>query len=199
MNKHDFLAKLRKKLTDLPQDEVLERLNFFSEMIEDRIEEGLSEKEAVVSVGRVHEIAAQILSETSGESVLKNKDEKNRVKLLEIFLLILGSPLWLSLVLAAFAIVLSLYAVLWSLVVFIWAVFVSLAASSLGFALVGFKFIFSGFGLSGAALIGSGLILVGLSIFCYFASLYASKAVILLTKKIFLWISKFFVKKEVAK
>lgn len=199
MNKHDFLAKLRKKLSDLPQDEVLERLNFFSEMIEDRIEEGLSEKEAVASVGRVHEIAAQILSETSGEGVFRNKDEKNRVKLLEIILLVLGSPLWLSLVLAAFSIVLSLYAVLWSLVVFIWAVFVSLAASSLGFALAGFKFIFSGFGFSGAALIGSGLILVGLSIFCYFASLYASKAVILLTKKIFLWISKFFVKKEVAK
>lgn len=199
MNKHDFLARLRKKLYDLPQDEVLERLNFFSEMIEDRIEEGLSEEEAVASVGKVHEIASQILSETSGESVLKNNDERNRVKPLEIFLLVLGSPLWLSLVLAVFAIVLSLYTVLWSLVVSIWAVFLSLAACSLGFAFVGFKFIFTGFGLSGAALIGSGLILVGLGIFCYFGGFYASKAIVLLTKKIFLWITKFFVKKEVAK
>ena len=43
MTKLDFLMQLHSKLEKLPQDELEERLNFYSEMIDDRMEEGLSE------------------------------------------------------------------------------------------------------------------------------------------------------------
>ena len=44
MNKQEFLAELRKGLSGLPQDDIEERLIFYDEMLEDRIEEGLSEE-----------------------------------------------------------------------------------------------------------------------------------------------------------
>ena len=59
MRKQEFLAKLRKGLSGLPQDDIEERLIFYSEMIEDRKEEGLSEEEAVAAIGSVDEIVAQ--------------------------------------------------------------------------------------------------------------------------------------------
>lgn len=47
MNKQEFLVKLRKGLSGLPKEDIEERLTFYSEMIDDRMEEGLSEEEAV--------------------------------------------------------------------------------------------------------------------------------------------------------
>ena len=38
MNKSEFLEELRKGLAGLPKDDVEERLTFYGEMIDDRIE-----------------------------------------------------------------------------------------------------------------------------------------------------------------
>ena len=50
MTKKEFLARLRRGLAQLPPEEREERLAFYSEMIDDRMEEGLSEQEAVASL-----------------------------------------------------------------------------------------------------------------------------------------------------
>ena len=50
MTKIKFLIELHNRLSGLPKDDVEERLSFYSEMIEDRIEDGLSEEEAVEAV-----------------------------------------------------------------------------------------------------------------------------------------------------
>ena len=47
MGKDAFLAQLRKGLAGLPQKDIEERLTFYSEMIDDRMEEGLSEEEVI--------------------------------------------------------------------------------------------------------------------------------------------------------
>ena len=60
MTKFKFLATLQDRLAGLPREEVDERLRFYCEMIEDRMEEGLSEEEAVAAVGSVDEIVSQI-------------------------------------------------------------------------------------------------------------------------------------------
>jgi uncharacterized membrane protein len=49
MGKQEFLTRLGKALSGLPREDIEERLNFYSEMIEDRMEEGLSEEEAVAA------------------------------------------------------------------------------------------------------------------------------------------------------
>ena len=65
MTKLNFILSLNEKLSGLPQNDIEERLRFYTEMIEDRMEEGLSEEEAVLAVGSVDEIAEQILAEAS--------------------------------------------------------------------------------------------------------------------------------------
>jgi uncharacterized membrane protein len=47
MTKQEFLDRLAKKI---PKDEREERLAFYSEMIDDRMEEGMTEAEAVASI-----------------------------------------------------------------------------------------------------------------------------------------------------
>ena len=63
MTKLQFLLALHDKLASLPQKEVEERLNFYSEIIEDRIEVGMPEEEAVAAVGSIYEIATQITAD----------------------------------------------------------------------------------------------------------------------------------------
>ena len=55
MTKLDFLFALQSRLEGLPKDEVRERIGFYAEMIEDRMEEGMPEEAAVAAVGSVEE------------------------------------------------------------------------------------------------------------------------------------------------
>ena len=63
MNKDQFLEELRKKLSGLPQEDIDERVAFYSEMIDDRMEEDITEEEAVASLGTVDSVVEQIMSE----------------------------------------------------------------------------------------------------------------------------------------
>ena len=57
MTKQEFLDRLRRSLAGLPLEDAEERLAFYDEMIDDRMEEGLAEEEAVSSFGTPEEIA----------------------------------------------------------------------------------------------------------------------------------------------
>ena len=64
MNKTQFCALLENKLKPyLSPKEIYKTLNFFEEMIDDRIDEGLSEEEAVSQLGNIDIIVDQILDE----------------------------------------------------------------------------------------------------------------------------------------
>ena len=56
MNKEEFLNALRSALAGLPQEDIEERLAFYSESIDDRVEDGLTEEEAVEAIGTVAEV-----------------------------------------------------------------------------------------------------------------------------------------------
>lgn len=199
MNKQEFLAELRKGLTGLPQVDIEERISFYSEMIDDRIEEGLSEAEAVSAIGPVSEVVSQILADTPIRKLVKEKVQPSRtLRAWEIVLLVLGSPIWLSLLAAALVIILSLYAVLWSVVISLWAAFGSVAGCAIGGIVAGIVFAMGGNGLTGIAMIGAGIFCAGLSIFLFYACKAATKGTIILSKTICLGIKRCFVKKEEA-
>lgn len=199
MSKQEFLDKLRLRLSGLPKQDVEERLSFFSEMIDDRMEEGLSEEEAVSGIGSVDEAAAQIAAEIPLSKIVKEKIKPKRgLRAWEVVLLALGSPIWLSLAVAAFAVILSVYAVIWSVIISLWAVFASFIACALGGAVAGVVFICLGYGLTGFAIIGAGFVLAGLSVFLFFGCRAATRGALLLTEKFALGIKKCFVKKEEA-
>ncbi len=198
MNKQEFIANLRKKLTGLPRQELESRLNFYKELIDDRIEEGVSEKEAVAAIGSVEKVASQIKEDFSITTMQNKKIKQTRqLKAWEIVLLVLGSPIWLSLLIAAFAVVISVYAVLWSLIISLWAVFASLACCAPCGILVGIIYAFIGNTFFGIALVGTSVICAGLSIFMFFGCLAATRGACLLIKKMASGIKNVF-KKEIA-
>ena len=47
MNKAQFLCELEKLLYGLPQEDIKQSLDYYSEIIDDRIEDGLSEYDAI--------------------------------------------------------------------------------------------------------------------------------------------------------
>lgn len=199
MSKQEFLMQLRKGLSGLPQDDIEERLTFYSEMIDDRMEEGLSEKDAVSGIGSVDMIISQIVEDIPLTKLVKEKiTPKKRLKVWKIVLLVLGSPVWLSLLIAAFAVILSLYVLLWSVIIYLWAVFALLIVCALGGIVAGIGFALGGNGLTGIAMIGAGIVCAGLSIFLFYGCKSATKGILLLTKKIALGIKNCFIKKEEA-
>lgn len=198
MTRLEFVLSLHDKLSGLPRDEVEEHIRFYNEMIEDRIEEGMPEEEAVADIGSADEIAAQIVAEIPLAKIAKEKlKPKRRLKAWEIVLLILGAPVWLPLLIAAASIILSLYVAVWSVVVSVWAVFVSVAVSSFAVTVAGVAIALSGSALPGLAMIGGGIFCAGLSVFLFFGSLAATKGMFKLTGKMLLSIKKCFVKGEV--
>ena len=199
MNKQVFLEQLRKELSGLPQDDIEERLAFYSEMIDDRVEEGLTEDEAVAAVGSVCEIAVQTVADTPFTKIAKERvTPKRKLKAWEIVLLALGSPIWLSLGIAAAAVIFSLYVVLWSLIVSLWAIFGAVAGCVLGCMTSGIVFIGEGNIPSGIAMIGGGIICAGLCIFMFFGCKAATSGILVLTKKIGIWIKNRLMRKEEA-
>lgn len=197
MKKVEFIAELRKKLSGLPKQEVEERLNFYIEMIDDRIEDGLSEEEAVSQAGTVDEIASQIIADIPLIKIAKERiTTKKRLGALATLLLALGSPIWLSLCIAALSVLLSVYAVLWSLIVSAWAVFAAFAVSAPAGVVTGIVFSFSGNAPAGIGIIGASIVCAGLAILAFFGCLAATKGTVRLTKMIGLGIKKCFVKKE---
>lgn len=199
MNKQEFFDRLRKGLAGLPQEDIEECLAFYGEMLDDRMEEGLSEEEAVRAVGSVDDIVAQTVADTPLSKIAKERMRpKRRFKAYEIVLLALGSPIWLTLGIAAFAVVIALYAVVWAVVVSLWLVFAALAACFLGGVASCVAFIVGGNAASGLALLAAGFVCAGLAIFMFFGCRVVSSGALKLTKKIAMWIKSLFIRKEAA-
>lgn len=199
MNKQEFIAELRRGLSGLPTREVEERLAFYSEMIDDRMEEGRTEEEAVAEMGSVDAVASQIIADIPFAKIVKEKIKpKRRMKAWEIVLLAVGSPVWLSLAISALAVILSLYVSVWAVIVSLWAVFGSLVACAFAWTMVGIAFAVGGNGIAGLLGTGAGVFGAGLCIFFFFGCKAATAGVLWLTKKIVLSLKKSFLKKEEA-
>lgn len=197
MNKNEFFEELRKGLSGLPQDDIEERLTFYSEMIDDRMEEGLSQEEAVAEIGSVKDIVSQIMSEIPLSRLVKEKVKPKRaLRVWEIVLLALGSPIWISLLIAALAIVFSVYVVLWSVIICLWAAGLGIAGGSLGGILSAVIFTIQGNFLQGAAVLGATLVCAGIFILWFFICQQTLKGILLLTKKLALGFKYLFVGKE---
>ncbi len=197
MNKREFLARLRRGLSGIPRDDIEERLIFYSEMIDDRMEEGLSETEAVASIGTVDEVVSQILADTPLTRPVNEKTRPGRhMRAWEIVLLVLGFPVWLPLLIAAFAVILAVFIVIWSAVISLWAVEASLCAGALGGAISALTA--QGNGNRGIVMLSVGLCCAGLTIFLFFGCKAVTKGSFKLTKGAALRFKSLFVGREAA-
>ena len=96
MTKQEFLNQLDRGLKGLPKEEIEQRIAFYEEIINDKIEEGLSEEGAVDSLGGVDRVIDAILAEIPLSVIVKRKIKpKKSLAAWEIILLAVGSPVWL--------------------------------------------------------------------------------------------------------
>ena len=196
MNKQQFLNALEVKLCGLPSEDAQKTLDFYAEMIDDRIDDGLSEEDAVAAIGNIHDISNEILKDIPMPKLVKQAAKNSRaLSAWEIVLLILGSPIWLSLIIAAIAVVLSVYVVLWSVIISLYAVFFSLAVCGIAGVFVFPVFAFMGNTVQGVFLIGCGLVCVGLAILMFMVSNLATKGILWLSRKIWFLIKRCFAKR----
>ena len=191
MTKLEFILALNEQLSAYPKAEVQQRLSFYSEMIEDRMEDGLSEEEAVAAVGDVAHIAAEIAAELTPEEAPKPAPKEWKTWV--IVLLIAGSPVWLSLAVAAFSVALSLFVSIWAVIISLWAVFGALIACGVCGILCGIGFAIGGHIFPGLALVAAALVCAGLSILAFFGCKAITDLTVTLTKRLFMR------KKEAAK
>lgn len=178
MYKEEFLSRLQAGLAGLPREDVEERVTFYGEMIDDRMEEGLSQEDAVAQVGPVEDVIDQIRAEFS-----QPQKEKRKLGWAEIVLLVLSAPVWLTLLLSLFAVVLSVYASVWAVVISLWAVDASLAGCSFGGVAAAVSFAIAGKWPGAVAVLGGGLVCAGLAVFLFFGCTAAVRGMVWLTKK----------------
>lgn len=196
MDKIDFLYELQQKLQGLPEDDISRSLDYYNEMIADRMEEGMTEQQAIEDLGSIDDIAKQILADIPLTKLVKAKVKPRRaLSAWEIVLLILGSPIWLTLLIAAFAVILAIYVALWAIVISLYAVCFAVAASGAGCAVCAIVCTLTG--NFGAALfvLGASLICIGLSMLMFFAFNLVTRGITKLGKLIFIGVKRCFIRK----
>ncbi|MBR5947667.1 MAG: DUF1700 domain-containing protein [Clostridia bacterium] len=199
MNKRDFLNALEARLGGLPPEDVERRLEFYAEMIDDRVEDGMSEAEAVRDLGDIDGIVSSIIAETPMTRLVGAKlKSKSELKGWHIALLVLGAPLWIPLLIALLAVIFAVFVTLFSLVIAAFSIVVSFAGTAIGCLAGGVSALFSGELARAAALIGAALVLAGLTVLCCIAAIAFSKWIFKLVKAFVLFIKTRFVGKEKA-
>lgn len=134
-------------------------------------------------------------------AVIEHEEEVKPLKKFRFLMImnILGSPLWLPLLIAALIVVLAVYIALWAGIAALWCIPLSGAATFLGGAFsagVAFSQATGGAGLMyiGGALIGAGIAVLG-----FFGCLTISKYYVRLTEYILNSVTRFINKKKETK
>ena len=195
MKKQEFLIKLAWRLARLPKEEVEERVGFYAEIIDDKMEEGLSEEEAIREIGTVDDIVDEIFAGFPLSKLVKERIiPKRAFKAWEIVLLVFALPILVSVVAAGFAIVVSLYASIWSVIVSVWAVAIALVLSFPACIISAILAI----GAEGLPLlyVGIAILALGLSFFVFLGAKKLTVLTCVLTKKLILWVKYMFLRKE---
>ena len=155
MNRLEFINALGGRLEQLPKEEVQKVLDYYVESINDRMEAGMSEEEVIEAFGDLDMLAAEILVEqgylappAAPVPVLEPEPgspdmpppagQKKHLPVWAVVLLILGSPIWLSLGVAAAAVGLSVYIVVLALLFSLWCIAISFAAAGAAGAVLSF-------------------------------------------------------------
>lgn len=186
MNKKDYLDRLEALLSCLPQDKRTEAVSFYEEAIDDRIEEGMSEEDAVSAMGPVGITAEMILEELPAVPRVVAKTKRKSPVLLWV-LAIAGAPVLLPLAAAFLLVAVAVYLCIWIVAACIWAVAAALVlALPLGMYMAWCGFV-TGLPAFAVAQAGMGLVLCGIGLLVFSLAFSASRGLATLSQK---WVRK---------
>jgi len=192
MNKQQFLDELRSKLVGLPDEEIESRISFYEEMIDDRIDEGKSEEEAINEIGTVDEVVREIAKDTPLVSLVKHKMKpKRKLRGWEVLIVIFSFPFWLPLVIVTIALTFAAIVVMWSGAIAVYSIEASMIATTIwgigGYVASGFMDTY----YLGAILLG-----FGGSILMAFACYWVTRGMFRLTRFMITGIKSAFIRKK---
>lgn len=192
MKKKEFLKELENNLKGLPQRDIDERVEFYSEMIDDRIEDGKTEEQAVAEIGSIDEVVDQIAKDTSLVRLVKNKIQPKRsIGGLGIVLLILGFPLWFPLLITFFVLVLVFFILMWVLVIVTYGIEAALFGSAGIYVAAAFAQMSDGVPFKGSA--GMAIALLGAALVFIFVCIAATKLSYRFNKSVLTGIKRSFI------
>ena len=169
MDKLDFLLALDKRLDVLSETDRRASLDYYSEILDDLVEGGMTETDAVASLGSVDAIAEEILMDIPLPKLVKAKMKgKKPLSGLEITLLIVGFPIWLPILISVFAVIFAVYISLWAVVISLYATDLALAASAPASLLCAVLLFIAGQPSAALLFLGAALALAGLAILLLF-------------------------------
>lgn len=122
MNIQEFIANLEKLLSGLPECDIRSSVEYYQEALQDRVEDGMTEEEAVIAIGTPASAAEKIIQEISVTKLVKARLPKQ----IPVALIVLGSPVWVPLLIAFAAVVVSFYAAFWAVLWSLTAVYFAL-------------------------------------------------------------------------
>ncbi len=199
MNKQEFLLALRGALSALPEADIRASVDYYAEIIDDRMEEGIPEAEAVASLGSVVAAAEQILLDMPLPKLVKARVKpKRKLRAWEIVLIAVGSPVWFPILLSLAVVVAAVYIVLWTVAVSLYAADIGVGAG-LAAGVAGAVLLFvMGHPASALALLSAGFVCGGLAIFGFFGCNAAAKGIWRLGKLMWRGIKSCLIRKEEA-
>ena len=185
MNKREFSDALRRELNGYPTEEVERSVSFYEEMIDDRVENGMTEEAAVASLGSVEEIAKKLREEMPITAIVRsrvqNTYEKQKKKtggsaLPWILLAVVLSPVWIPLAIAVLTVWLGILVAAVAVVAAVFCTVVGLLFAA-GVFLVALIMAAGTVGPGGTLFgVGSVLVCIGLSILLFWAAIGIGKA-----------------------
>ena len=186
MTRDEFLNRLGELLACLPADQVEETKQFYAEAIADRMEDGMSEEEAVAAMGAPGEVAEATLDDLPAVPRAIARTRRRSTVLLWV-LTIVGSPVWVPLLIAFVIVALSIYFCIWVLAFCVWVIAATLGAvGAAAFALVA-----AGIAICHVpyvlAMLGCGLAFIGAALLVGAGAWAASKQIARLSA---LWVRK---------
>ena len=194
MTKLEFLHELYTKLSRIPQNERNKSIEYYSEAINDRIDDGMTESEAVADIGSIDDIANQIIAEIPLSKLIKEKVASSNTKnvwmiILWVFgFIVIGIPILASL----FAVAVSLIASLWSVAIALLVIPISLGASGICGIISAIAHFCLGKPTYAFLLIGLSVVALGLVLPFFYVAKYGVKITFATTKGLILLVKKCF-------
>ena len=194
MKKNEFLHELRRSLKGLNDNDIDEKISFYSEMIDDRIEEGYSEEDAVREIGSVDDVICDVAKDTKLLSLLKQRCRpKRRIRAFEIVLLILGFPLWFPLLLTFMILATVGIFMFYIFDVVFFSVDLSFGAAGIWSLALTYIFLVKGNGFN-VGYVGMGLFGIGIAILFFYVCVRFTKLSFRLTRRSLIGIKSWFIR-----
>lgn len=165
MKKRQFLDRLSAALSALPEEERNRTIRYYNELLEDAMEDGLSEEEAVAQLEAPEVIAQQVLQDSGIDPMEYTPNyEKKRHKWWILLLAVLTFPIWGGIAVGILGGLVGILCGLFSGIIGLLAIPIGVAGGAVGGIGMSIILFCTGNAAKGLLLLGGGLICTALTI-----------------------------------